>query len=84
MTDRALQIVTASDSPVAVIPQGQGPEGRGVVVGVDGSEESLQAVAFAAAEADREGDELTVRAGLPASRPLGPERDARQRPRRSH
>jgi nucleotide-binding universal stress UspA family protein len=78
MTDRALQIVTASDSPVAVIPQGQGPEGRGVVVGVDGSEESLQAVAFAASEADREGDELTallafrrparwVQSGLPAS-----------------
>jgi nucleotide-binding universal stress UspA family protein len=60
MTDRALQIVTASDSPVAVIPQGSGPDGRGVVVGVDGSEESLQAVAFAAAEADREGDELTA------------------------
>ncbi|MCO4264224.1 universal stress protein [Pseudarthrobacter sp. MDT3-26] len=60
MTDRALQVVMVSDSPVAVIPQGQGPEGRGVVVGVDGSEESLQAVALAAAEADREGDELTA------------------------
>ena len=36
-------------------------EGRkGVVVGVDGSEEATQAVAFAAAEADREGEELTV------------------------
>ena len=78
MTDRALQVVTASDSPVAVIPQGQAPEGRGVVVGVDGSEESLQAVAFAASEADREGDELTallafrrparwVQSGMPAS-----------------
>jgi nucleotide-binding universal stress UspA family protein len=31
-----------------------------VVVGVDGSKEATQAVAFAAAEADREGDELTV------------------------
>jgi nucleotide-binding universal stress UspA family protein len=29
-------------------------------VGVDGSEEATQAVAFAAAEADREGQELTV------------------------
>jgi nucleotide-binding universal stress UspA family protein len=78
VTDRALQVVMASDSPVAVIPQDQGPEGRGVVVGVDGSEESLQAVAFAAAEADREGDELTavlafrrparwVKSGMPAS-----------------
>ena len=60
MTDRALQIVTASDSPVAVIPSTSGAANRGVVVGVDGSEESLQAVAFAAAEADRGGDELTV------------------------
>ncbi|HET8878599.1 MAG TPA: universal stress protein, partial [Arthrobacter sp.] len=60
MTDRALQIVTASDSPVAVIPSTPGTGSHGVVVGVDGSEESLQAVAFAAAEADRGGDELTV------------------------
>lgn len=60
MTDRALQIVTASDSPVAVIPAQRAAGGHGVVVGVDGSEESLQAVAFAAAEADRGGDELTV------------------------
>ena len=60
LTDRALQIVTASDSPVAVIPSTPGTGTHGVVVGVDGSEESLQAVAFAAAEADRGGDELTV------------------------
>jgi nucleotide-binding universal stress UspA family protein len=60
MTDRALQVVSASDSPVAVIPPTPGTGGQGVVVGVDGSEESLQAVSFAAAEADREGDELTV------------------------
>ncbi|MGZ4660926.1 MAG: universal stress protein [Arthrobacter sp.] len=77
-TDRALQIVTVSDSPVAVIPQESGTESRGVVVGVDGSEESLQAVAFAAAEADRAGDELTavlafrrparwVQSGMPSS-----------------
>jgi nucleotide-binding universal stress UspA family protein len=79
MTDRALQIVTASDCPVAVIPHPPGPERRGVVVGVDGSEESSQAVALAAAEADREGDELTavlafrhparwIQRGLPSSR----------------
>lgn len=60
MTDRALQVVSGSDSPVAVIPPAPGTAGRGVVVGVDGSEESLQAVSFAAAEADRGGDELTV------------------------
>ncbi|MDQ0821163.1 nucleotide-binding universal stress UspA family protein [Arthrobacter sp. V4I6] len=60
LKDRALQIASASDSPVAVIPAGQGTGDRGVVVGVDGSEEALQAVRFAAAEADRGGDELTV------------------------
>ena len=60
LTDRALQVVSASDSPVAVIPPTPDKDRRGVVVGVDGSEESLQAVAVAAAEADRAGDELTV------------------------
>lgn len=60
LSDRALQIVSASDCPAAVIPAGQGTGNRGVVVGVDGSEESTQAVQFAAAEADRGGDELTV------------------------
>lgn len=60
LTDRALQVVSASDSPVAVIPPAPAADARGVVVGVDGSEESSQAVSFAAAEADRAGDELTV------------------------
>jgi nucleotide-binding universal stress UspA family protein len=60
LTDRALQIVSASDCPAAVIPAEQGTGNRGVVVGVDGSEEATQAVQFAAAEADRSGDELTV------------------------
>lgn len=60
VTDRALQAVSASDCPVAVIPGAPATGSRGVVVGVDGSEESLQAVAFAAAEADRGGDELTA------------------------
>jgi nucleotide-binding universal stress UspA family protein len=60
MTDRALQVVSASECPVAVVPAKPAAGAKGVVVGVDGSEESLQAVAFAAAEADRGGDELTV------------------------
>ena len=60
LTDRALQIVSASEIPAAVIPLKRGAGDRGVVVGVDGSEESLQAVDFAAAEADQGGDELTV------------------------
>lgn len=60
LADRALQVATAAKVPVAVVGT-QDLEGRsGVVVGVDGSPESTQAVAFAAAEADREGEELTV------------------------
>ncbi|MFJ5860202.1 universal stress protein [Pseudarthrobacter sp. NPDC092439] len=60
LADRALQVASSADVPVAVVGT-QATEGRpGVVVGVDGSEEAVRAVAFAAAEADREGDELTV------------------------
>ncbi len=67
MTDRALQIVSASNCPVAVIPPRPQEGHTGVVVGVDGSEESLQAVMAAAAEADREGDELTVVHAFPST-----------------
>lgn len=60
VTDRALQVAAVAKCPVAVIGKEEAEGGQGVVVGVDGSEESVQAVAFAAAEADREGQELTV------------------------
>ncbi|WP_284981700.1 universal stress protein [Arthrobacter sp. efr-133-TYG-118] len=60
LTDRALQIASVALCPVAVVGEDQLNNRRGVIVGVDGSEESTQAVAFAAAEADREGQELTV------------------------
>jgi nucleotide-binding universal stress UspA family protein len=60
LADRALQVAASSEVPVAVVGT-QDLTGRsGVVVGVDGSRESTQAVAFAAAEADREDEELTV------------------------
>lgn len=60
LADRALQVAASSKVPVAVVGT-QELEGRsGVVVGVDGSKEATQAVAFAAAEADRDGDDLTV------------------------
>lgn len=76
LTDRALQAAATAECPVAVIGAGQG--GQGIVVGVDGSRESTQAVAFAAAEADALGEDLTVlyaftgpnrwiKAGLPSS-----------------
>jgi nucleotide-binding universal stress UspA family protein len=60
LTDRALQIASVALCPVAVVGEDQLNDRQGVVVGVDGSEESIQAVAFAAAEADREGQDLTV------------------------
>ena len=60
LTDRALQVAAAAKCPVAVIGDQEIDGRKGVVVGVDGSEEATQAVAFAAAEADREGQELTV------------------------
>jgi nucleotide-binding universal stress UspA family protein len=59
MTDRALQAAAVAESPVAVVGPGA-YGGRGIVVGVDGSEQATQAVAFAAAEADALGEELTV------------------------
>ncbi|XAS69989.1 universal stress protein [Micrococcaceae bacterium Sec5.1] len=60
LADRALQVAAVAKCPVAVIGEHDMTSRRGVLVGVDGSEESTQAVAFAAAEADREGQELTV------------------------
>ncbi|MGW9412736.1 universal stress protein [Arthrobacter cupressi] len=61
VTDRALQIAAVAHCPVAVIGRKAGDDGRrGILVGADGSEEATQAVAFAAAEADREGQDLTI------------------------
>ncbi|MCT9868242.1 universal stress protein [Paenarthrobacter aurescens] len=74
LTDRALQIAGASEGPVAVVGATDDYQDRhGVVVGVDGSEHALKAVAFAAAEADRDGQELTV---LHAYRAPDPQIDA--------
>lgn len=60
LADRALQVASSAEVPVAVVGPQETEDRHGVVVGVDGSEEAVRAVAFAAAEADREGDELTV------------------------
>ncbi|MGO4471446.1 universal stress protein [Arthrobacter sp. M-10] len=65
LTDRALQIASVAVCPVAVVGEETVHNRHGVIVGVDGSEESTQAVAFAAAEADREGQELTVMHAYP-------------------
>ncbi|WP_217375701.1 universal stress protein [Paenarthrobacter ureafaciens] len=60
LTDRALQVAAVAQCPVAVIGEHDLSTRKGVLVGADGSEESIQAVGFAAAEADRTGQELTV------------------------
>ena len=59
----SMQIAALSRCPVAIIPLLEDPAGTvrsGVVVGVDGSADSVTAVAIAAAEADRTGQELTA------------------------
>ncbi|MDO8106074.1 universal stress protein [Isoptericola sp. b441] len=56
----AYQIAAAAPHPVAVVPGAVAPDAAGVVVGVDGSADSLEAVAIAAAEADRSGQSLDV------------------------
>ena len=63
---RALQgstsyaVAAASRCPVVVVPQGSDDAGAGVVVGVDGSPDGVRAVALAAVEAERTGEELHV------------------------
>jgi nucleotide-binding universal stress UspA family protein len=54
------QVAAGAHCAVLVVPQGDGHHGSGVVVGADGSPDSVAAVAQAAAEADRLGQELTV------------------------
>lgn len=56
----AYQIAAASAVPVVVVPVVAALDAVGVVVGVDGSGDSVAAVALAAAEADRIGEPLYV------------------------
>lgn len=55
---RGISIAAAVECPVVVVPDIEMGERRGVVVGVDGSEFSERAIAFAAEEADRAGEPL--------------------------
>lgn len=54
------QLAMNGRCPVAVIPEPESSVSAGVVVGIDGSPESLAAAYFAAAEAARTRQELTV------------------------
>lgn len=55
-----VRITAGARCPVAVVPDRDLAGRSGVVVGVDGSEVSEAAIAFAAAEADRMGEPLTA------------------------
>lgn len=57
---RGVRITAGAHCPVVVVPENGGAGRSGIVVGVDGSEASEKAVAFAAAEADRTGEPLTA------------------------
>ncbi len=56
----AYQVAAGAPCPVVVVPGPVAPEATGVVVGVDGSADGLEAVALGAAEADRTGQALHV------------------------
>ena len=57
---RAVKVAATAHCPVAVIPAGEDRTGNGVVVGVDGSDASKVAVAYAAEEASLRGVPLTA------------------------
>lgn len=57
---RSLQLAAAARAPVAVIPETSERTGRGVVVGVDGSAAGRNAIRFAATEANRAREALTL------------------------
>lgn len=56
---RAARVAGRVTTSTVVVPHGR-PQGSGIVVGVDGSEFSVAALAFGAQEADRLGEPLTV------------------------
>ncbi|HEY0258782.1 MAG TPA: universal stress protein [Lacisediminihabitans sp.] len=57
---RSLQLAAAAHSPVAIVPELSASSRRGIVVGVDDSAAGWAAVRFAAAEAGRTGQDLTL------------------------
>ncbi|HEY5222425.1 MAG TPA: universal stress protein [Microbacteriaceae bacterium] len=57
---RSLLLAAAAHTPVAIIPQTSQRDGRGVVVAVDDSVAGRLAIRFAAVEAERAGETLTL------------------------
>lgn len=57
---RSLRLAASARTPVAIIPQGMPRAGRGIVVGVDDSPAGRQAIRFAAHEAERTRETLTL------------------------
>ena len=57
---RSLQLASTAHSPVAIIPERSLSTRHGIVVGVDDSSAGRAAVRFAAAEAERTNQELTL------------------------
>jgi nucleotide-binding universal stress UspA family protein len=57
---RSLRLAAAARAPVAIIPQTAERDGRGVVVGVDDSAVGRKAIRFAAIEANRAREMLTL------------------------
>ena len=60
MTPKVVQVAHHASCPVAVVPDAWGGDGKGVVVGVDGSEHSERALQWAADEAGHRSAGLTV------------------------
>jgi nucleotide-binding universal stress UspA family protein len=68
---RSLQLAATAWSPVAVIPEPSNTVRHGIVAGVDDSAAGWAAVAFAADEARRAGEELVLLQAWRVNRPQG-------------
>jgi nucleotide-binding universal stress UspA family protein len=67
---RSLRLAAAGRAPVAIIPQTSQRDGRGIVVGVDDSPAGRLAIRFAATEAERRGESLTLLRAFTTPDPL--------------